>query len=122
MVKAGVCKTPIVGSIPTVASKFSDTKTAHSGRFLVARSGDFDPESSVIDLPAATSSDVSDTEFDALRAMHLDSARDNPGWEDRVEVAHLPVTALRTFRSERSPVAVISPGKPFHMMQAGGIG
>jgi len=80
---------------------------------------DFDPESSDIDLLAATSSDVSDTEFDALRAMHLDFARDNPGWEDRVEVAYLSVTALRTFRSERSPIAVISPGEPFHMTEAG---
>ena len=33
------CKTPIVGSIPTVASKFSDTKTARAGRFLVERAG-----------------------------------------------------------------------------------
>ena len=33
------CKTPIVGSIPTVASKLSDTKAALSGRFLVARAG-----------------------------------------------------------------------------------
>src|SRR3989304_4583631 len=81
--------------------------------------GDFDPDSSDIDLLAATSSDVSDTEFNALRAMHLDFARDNPGWEDRVEVAYLSVTALRAFRSERSPIAVISPGEPFHMTEAG---
>src|SRR5712692_9867949 len=72
--------------------------------------GDFDPESSDIDLLAATSSDVSETEFEALRAMHRDFARDHPEWEDRVEVAYLSVTALRTFRSERSPIAVISPG------------
>src|SRR3990172_7166249 len=77
--------------------------------------GDFDPESSDIDLLAATSSDVSGTEFDALRAMHLDFARDNSGWEDRVEVAYLSVMALRTFRAERSPIAVITPGEPFDM-------
>ena len=68
---------------------------------------------------AATSSDVSDMEFEALRAMHLDFARDNPGWEDRVEVAYLSLAALTTFRSERSPIAVISPGEPFHMTEAG---
>ncbi len=62
--------------------------------------GDFDPETSDIDLLAATSSDVSDTEFEALRAMHQNFARDNPEWEDRVEVAYLSVRALRTFRSE----------------------
>src|SRR3990172_2250808 len=60
--------------------------------------GDFDPESSDIDLLAAASSDVSGAEFDALRVMHVDFARDNPAWEDRVEVAYLSVAALRTFR------------------------
>jgi predicted nucleotidyltransferase len=37
--------------------------------------GDFDPESSDIDLLAATSSDVSEAEFDTLRAMHRDFER-----------------------------------------------
>jgi predicted nucleotidyltransferase len=81
--------------------------------------GDFDPESSDIDLLAATSTDISDTEFDALRSMHLDFARDNPGWEDRIDVAYLSVTALRTYRSRRSPIAIISAGEPFHMTEAG---
>lgn len=81
--------------------------------------GDFDPESSDIDLLAATASDVSEREFEALRALHRDFARDNPGWEDRVEVAYLSAAALITFRSERSPIAVISPGEPFHMTEAG---
>ena len=80
---------------------------------------DFDPESSDIDLLAATSSDVSDAEFEALRGMHVEFARENPRWEDRVEVAYLSVAALRTFRSERSAIAVISPGEPFHMKEAG---
>ncbi len=40
MVKAGVCKTLIVGSIPTVASNLSDTKTARSGRFPVGLPGE----------------------------------------------------------------------------------
>lgn len=81
--------------------------------------GDFDPESSDIDLLAATSSDVGDTESDALSAMHRDLGREHPTWENRVEVAYLSVAALRTFRSERSPMAVISPGEPFHMTEAG---
>ncbi len=81
--------------------------------------GDFDPESSDIDLLAATSSAVSDTEFDALRAMHLDFAQDNPVWDDRIDVQYLSVAALRTFRTQRSPIAIISAGEPFHMMEAG---
>ncbi len=80
---------------------------------------DFDHESSDIDLLAATSSDINDTESDALRAMHQEFARNNPQWEDRVDVAYLSVTALRTFRSKRSPIAVISPGEPFRMKDAG---
>ena len=81
--------------------------------------GDFDPRSSDIDLLAALSSDISKAGFEALRAMHLDFARESPAWEDRVEVAYLSVRALRTFRSELSPMAVISPGEPFHMTDAG---
>jgi len=81
--------------------------------------GDFDPGSSDIDLLAVTSSGVSGAESDALHDMHLGFARENPGWEDRVEVAYLSAAALRTFRSVRSPIAVISPGEPFHMTEAG---
>jgi hypothetical protein len=81
--------------------------------------GDFDPESSDIDLLAALTSDVSDPEFDALREMHLGFARDNPVWEDRIDVQYLSVAALRTFRTQRSPIAIISAGEPFHMMEAG---
>jgi hypothetical protein len=81
--------------------------------------GDFDPKSSDIDLLAATSTDITAAEFDALRSMHLDFARDNPGWEDRIDVAYLSVRALRTFRSKRSPIAIITPGEPFHMAKAG---
>jgi hypothetical protein len=81
--------------------------------------GDFDPESSDIDLLAATTSDVSGRESNALSVMHRDFAREHPAWEDRVEVAYLSAAALRTFRSERSPIAVISPGEPFHLTEAG---
>lgn len=80
---------------------------------------DCDPQISDIDLLAVTSSDVTDMEFEALHVMHRDFAREYPVWEDRVEVAYISVAALRTFRSERSPMAVISPGEPFHMKDAG---
>ncbi len=81
--------------------------------------GDFDSESSDIDLLAATSSDINNTEFDALRAMHLGFAQDNPMWDDRIDVQYLSVAALRTFRTQRSPIAIISAGEPFHMTEAG---
>ena len=78
--------------------------------------GDFDPDSSDIDLLAVISSQITTPEFYALRTMHGDFARDNPEWEDRVDVVYLPVTSLRTFRSEKSPI-VISPGEPFHVRE-----
>lgn len=81
--------------------------------------GDFDTGVSDVDLLAVTSTDLSAAEFAAVRAMHLEVARDNPEWEDRVEVAYLSVAALRSFRSQTSPIAVISPGEPFHMKDAG---
>jgi len=81
--------------------------------------GDFDRDSSDIDLLAATSSDITEAEFERLRSLHSDFAHKNAEWDDRVEVAYLSLTALKTFRSETSPMAVISPGEPFHMKEAG---
>src|ERR1700739_2040992 len=58
--------------------------------------GDFDLESSDIDLLAAISSDLDETEFDALQQMHHDLAREHQDWDDRIEVAYLSVAALKT--------------------------
>ena len=81
--------------------------------------GDFDRESSDIDLLAATSSDVSDAEAGDLREMHRDFAHDYGEWDDRIDVEYLSVTALRTFRSRSSRMAIITPGEPFHVIEAG---
>ncbi len=77
-------------------------------------SGDFDSQSSDIDLLAVISAALSEAEFEDLLAMHRDLVRDNRDWEDRVEVAYVPAKALRTFRSARIPMVVVSPGEPFH--------
>jgi hypothetical protein len=81
--------------------------------------GDFDPEQSDIDLLAATALDLTSSEFEELRAMHHDFACANSRWNDRVEVAYLSMAALKTFRSYRRDIAVISPGEPFHLKDAG---
>ena len=81
--------------------------------------GDFDAENSDIDLLAAVASDIEPEEFQSLLAMHRELARENRQWDDRIEVAYLSVKGLRTFRTERSAMAVISPGEPFHMVRAG---
>ena len=78
--------------------------------------GDFDPDSSDIDLLVVTSSQITTSEFDALRAMHRDFTRVNPEWEDRIDAVYLPLEALRTFRFAKNPI-VISPGEPFHVRE-----
>lgn len=81
--------------------------------------GDFDHEVSDIDLLAATAADIDDNEFVALQTMHHDFATRHREWDDRIEVAYLSVAALKTFRTQVSKIAVISPGEPFHFKEAG---
>jgi len=82
-------------------------------------SGDFDHESSDIDVLAATSSDINDKEFVDLQKMHDDLIANNKKWDDRIEIAYLSAGALKTFKSRTSKIAIISPGEPFHVKEAG---
>jgi hypothetical protein len=81
--------------------------------------GDFEYEVSDIDLLAATESDIDDKEFAALQTMHHAFAARHRAWDDRIEVAYLSVAGLKTFRTQVSKIAVISPGEPFHFKEAG---
>jgi len=81
--------------------------------------GDFDGESSDIDLLAVTAADIEFRDFDRLQKMHDDFVSEHPQWDDRIEIAYVSVAALRTFKSHRSQIAVISPGEPFHIKEAG---
>lgn len=81
-------------------------------------SGDFD-EISDIDLMVVSSDGISGAQFAALDDLHQRAVRHFPQWENRLEVAYLPQRALRTFRTEVSTIAVISPGEPFHYKKAG---
>ncbi len=80
---------------------------------------DFDKASSDIDLLAVTRSPIDDLEFTQLQQMHNDFVAVHPGWNDRIEIAYLSIAALQTFRSQRSQIAIISPGEPFHTKEAG---
>lgn len=61
-------------------------------------SGDFIPETSDVDLLAATERPVGDAEFEALAALHERlAARPNP-YGRRVEIAYVERAALRRFR------------------------
>ncbi len=81
--------------------------------------GDFDYDISDIDLLVATSSDIDDNEFSDLQRMHQDFVDQYKRWNDRIEIAYLSVAALQTFKSQPSKIAVISPGEPFHIKDAG---
>lgn len=81
--------------------------------------GGFDPEVSDLDVLAVTSSDIDDQQFEALDDMHNAIAAQNPEWEGRIEVQYIAANALETFKTQRSQIAVISPGEPFHVKEAG---
>lgn len=81
--------------------------------------GDFDPTISDIDLLAALASDLSPVEFDTLDAMHHDFIAQHPQWDSRLEIAYLSLHGLKTFRTEASAIGIISPGEPFHIIEAG---
>ncbi len=51
--------------------------------------------------------------------MHDDLVLQYPAWVDRIEVAYLSGEALKTFKSQNSRIAIISPGEPFHAKDAG---
>ncbi len=81
--------------------------------------GDFDRDSSDIDLVTATSSNLDARDFDALLAMHTNFAAQHPEWDGRIEVAYISTNALKTYKTQASQIAVISPGEPFHTKEAG---
>ena len=81
--------------------------------------GDFDPDISDLDLLAVLDAELTPPEFAALDATHHALVAAHPTWDDRIEIAYLTAHALRTFRRQRSPLAIISPGEPFHLIDAG---
>ena len=81
--------------------------------------GDFNPDISDLDLFAALRSDLNPDDFTALDAMHNQWAAAHPIWTGRLEIGYLSLHGLQTFRTEDSPMGNISPGEPFHMIEAG---
>lgn len=81
--------------------------------------GDFDLAISDIDLLTVIAAPLDTPELAQLEKMHQAFATENPRWDDRIEVAYLTVDALKTFRTRTSPIANISPGEPFHVLEAG---
>jgi predicted nucleotidyltransferase len=80
--------------------------------------GDFDHDTSDIDLLAATTADIDEQEAAALKAMHDEIAHAYKQWDNRIEVQYLSLLGLKTYRSQSTRMAVISPGEPFHIRKA----
>src|SRR5262245_56771673 len=80
--------------------------------------GDYDDDCSDVDLLAAISSELDDTEFNALKKMHDDIVLNNKRWDDRFEIAYVSLRGLKTFKTESSNIGIISPGEPFHIIEA----
>lgn len=81
--------------------------------------GDYDPGVSDIDLLAVLPAELEPAEFGALADMHAALVAAHPACDDRVEVLYLSRHALATFRTERNPITVISPGEPLNTKDAG---
>ena len=81
--------------------------------------GDFDADASDIDLIAVLHQRASERLAARLRRMHEDLARANPRWDDRIEVIYVSTRGLANCRTDMTTIAVISPGEPFHVVQAG---
>src|SRR5215207_8582040 len=54
-----------------------------------------------------------------LRRMHASLAEANPEWDGRIEVIYVSMHGLATCRTATTTIAVINPGEPFHIVEAG---
>jgi predicted nucleotidyltransferase len=81
--------------------------------------GDFDDDISDIDLLVVLTHDVDAEMFARLDTWHQALEAQFPDWAGRIEIAYISTQALQTFKTQRSPIAVISPGEPFNIKDAG---
>lgn len=81
--------------------------------------GDFAPGISDIDLVVVMTEELDQARFKALHSLHQSVVERQPEWHDRLELAYISAAALRTFRSQSSTIGIISPGEPFHLLEAG---
>jgi hypothetical protein len=81
--------------------------------------GDYDDDVSDVDLLAALTEDLSEDEFNALDNLHRVVVLKYPRFEHRIEIAYYALRGLKHFKTESNPIGIISPGEPFHIIQAG---
>jgi hypothetical protein len=78
-------------------------------------SGGFDPGVSDLDLVAVVAAAVEGIDLAGLDRVHARFVERNPDWSDRLEIVYVGRDGLQSFRSSPGPLAVISPGEPFHL-------
>ena len=81
--------------------------------------GDFAAGISDIDLVVVMRDPLDEAAFASLHQLHGGVVARQPEWHDRLELAYISQAALRSFRSETSTIGIISPGEPFHLLEAG---
>lgn len=81
--------------------------------------GDFDMDISDIDLLVVTSTDLTSEEFKELDIMQNLFTQNLKEWDNRIEIAYFSTMAMRNFKNQSNQVALISPGEPFHIKEAG---
>jgi len=81
--------------------------------------GDFNHHTSDIDLLVATEVDIDGNDFAKLNDMQDRLVKRFDQWNDRIDIAYVSKSALKTFKFKRSQIAVISPGEPFNVKEAG---
>lgn len=110
---------------PLLVSIRDEIKTA-TGSSLVGlylfgslATGDFDAGASDVDLIAVLTNSPGELLAGRLDRVHAKVARANPEWDDRIEVVYISQQGLANCRTDTTTIAVISPGEPFHVVQAG---
>lgn len=81
--------------------------------------GDFDDDISDIDMLVVLNRDVDDALFTTLNVFHDELALQYPYWAGRIELVYISLDALDSFKEKRSLIAVMSPGEPFNIKDAG---
>lgn len=74
--------------------------------------GDFDPQSSDIDLVVVTDGPLSDDGFTRLRDMHPRFAAGDSRWAERLEVVYVPEAAVRSEAPAGGQYPVLERGRP----------
>ena len=80
---------------------------------------DFDAAASDIDLLAVLADAPSARLASHLRRMHASLTEASPEWDGRIEVIYVSMHGLATCRTATTTIAVINPGEPFHIVEAG---